>query len=96
MAKQRLTADTPDDIKASVAASREAVELLRKMRPASGITATTGGRNTRVSLAALIGDRGSHQAPLVYPPASATPRTSAGVPVQGWREAQEDATKTCA
>jgi hypothetical protein len=34
-AKQRLTAGTPDDLKASVAASREAVELLRKMRPAA-------------------------------------------------------------
>jgi hypothetical protein len=34
-AKQRLTAGKPDDIKASVAASREAVELLRKMRPAA-------------------------------------------------------------
>lgn len=32
-AKQRLTAGTPDDLKASVAASREAVELLRKIRP---------------------------------------------------------------
>jgi hypothetical protein len=53
MANQRLTADTPDDIRASVAASREAVELLRKMRPASVITATTGRRNARVSLAAL-------------------------------------------
>jgi hypothetical protein len=34
-AKQRLTAGTPDDLKASVAASREACELLRKMRPAT-------------------------------------------------------------
>jgi hypothetical protein len=34
-AKQRLTAGTPDDLKASVAASREAVELLRTMRPAT-------------------------------------------------------------
>jgi hypothetical protein len=34
-AKQRLTAGTPDDIKASVAASREAVELLGTMRPAT-------------------------------------------------------------
>ena len=34
-AKQRLTAGTPDDLKASVAASREACELLRKMRPAA-------------------------------------------------------------
>jgi hypothetical protein len=34
-AKQRLTAGTPDDLKASVAASREAVELLRKMRPST-------------------------------------------------------------
>jgi hypothetical protein len=34
-AKQRLAAGTPDDIKASVAASREAVELLRTMRPAA-------------------------------------------------------------
>jgi hypothetical protein len=33
-AKQRLTAGTPDDLKASVAASREACEPLRKMRPA--------------------------------------------------------------
>jgi hypothetical protein len=32
-AKQRLTAGRPDDLKASVAASGEAVELLRKMRP---------------------------------------------------------------
>jgi hypothetical protein len=32
-AKQRLTAGEPDDLKASVAASREACELLRKMRP---------------------------------------------------------------
>lgn len=32
-AKQRLTAGKPDDLKASVAASREAVELLRTMRP---------------------------------------------------------------
>jgi len=39
-AKQRLTVGTPDDIKASVAASRKAVELFRKMRPASVITAT--------------------------------------------------------
>jgi len=38
-AKQRLTAGTPDDIKASIAASREAVELLRKMRPATVNTA---------------------------------------------------------
>jgi hypothetical protein len=29
-----LTAGTPDDLKASVAAAREAVELLRKLRPA--------------------------------------------------------------
>jgi hypothetical protein len=34
-AKRRLTAGTPDDLKASVAASREACELLRKMRPAT-------------------------------------------------------------
>lgn len=34
-AKQHLTAGKPDDIKASVAASREAVELLRTMRPAA-------------------------------------------------------------
>ena len=34
-AKQRLTAGSPDDLKASVAASREACELLRKMRPAA-------------------------------------------------------------
>jgi hypothetical protein len=34
-AKQQLTAGTPDTLKASVAASREAVELLRKMRPAT-------------------------------------------------------------
>jgi hypothetical protein len=34
-AKQRLIAGTPDDLKASVAASREACELLRKMRPAA-------------------------------------------------------------
>ncbi len=34
-AKHRLTAGKPDDLKASVAASREAVELLRKMRPAA-------------------------------------------------------------
>jgi len=34
-AKQRLTAGAPDDLKASVAASREACELLRKMRPAT-------------------------------------------------------------
>lgn len=33
-AKRLLTAGTPDDLKASVAASREACELLRKMRPA--------------------------------------------------------------
>lgn len=32
-AKQQLTSGTPDALKASVAASREAVELLRKMRP---------------------------------------------------------------
>jgi hypothetical protein len=32
-AKQRLTAGTPEDLRASVAASREACELLRKMRP---------------------------------------------------------------
>ena len=34
-AKQRLIAGTPDDLKASAAASREACELLRKMRPAA-------------------------------------------------------------
>jgi hypothetical protein len=34
-AKLRLTAGPPDDLKASVAASREACELLRKMRPAT-------------------------------------------------------------
>jgi hypothetical protein len=33
--KQRLTRAQPDDLKASVAASREACELLRKMRPAT-------------------------------------------------------------
>ncbi len=38
-AKQRLTAGKPDDLKASVAASREAVELLRSMRPAAVDTA---------------------------------------------------------
>jgi hypothetical protein len=48
------------------------------MPSASVITATTGGRNTRVPLTALIGDRSSHRARLVYPPASAMPRTSAG------------------
>lgn len=34
-AKRLLTAGTPDDLKASIAASREACELLRKMRPAT-------------------------------------------------------------
>jgi hypothetical protein len=34
-AKRLLTAGTTDDLKASVAASREACELLRKMRPAT-------------------------------------------------------------
>lgn len=34
-AKERLTAGNPDDLKASIAASREAVELLRTMRPAA-------------------------------------------------------------
>lgn len=33
-ASQRLTAGKPDDLKASISASREAVELLRGMRPA--------------------------------------------------------------
>lgn len=34
-AKQLLTAGTPDNLKASIEASREACELLRKMRPAT-------------------------------------------------------------
>ena len=34
-ARQRLTAGSPDDLKASISASREAVELLRGMRPAT-------------------------------------------------------------
>lgn len=34
-ARQRLTAGKPDDLKASINASREAVELLRGMRPAT-------------------------------------------------------------
>lgn len=34
-ARQRLTAGKPDDLKASISASREAVELLRGMRPAT-------------------------------------------------------------
>jgi hypothetical protein len=34
-ARQRLTAGKPDDLKASISASREAVELLRAMRPAT-------------------------------------------------------------
>ena len=34
-AKQRPTAGKADDLKASVEASREACELLRKMRPAT-------------------------------------------------------------
>ncbi|WP_025358618.1 hypothetical protein [Kutzneria albida] len=40
-AKRLLTAGTPDDLKASVAASREACELLRKMRPATINSAAT-------------------------------------------------------
>lgn len=40
-AKRLLTAGTPDDLKASVAASREACELLRKMRPATVNSAAT-------------------------------------------------------
>lgn len=34
-AKQRLTPGSPDDLKSSIAAAREACELLRKMRPAT-------------------------------------------------------------
>lgn len=40
-AKRLLTAGTPDDLKASLAASREACELLRKMRPATVNSAAT-------------------------------------------------------
>jgi hypothetical protein len=40
-AKRLMTAGTPDDLKASVAASREACELLRKMRPATVNPAAT-------------------------------------------------------
>lgn len=34
-AKQGLTPGSPDDLKSSIAAAREACELLRKMRPAT-------------------------------------------------------------
>jgi hypothetical protein len=40
-ARRLLTAGTPDDLKASVAASREACELLRKMRPETVNSAAT-------------------------------------------------------
>lgn len=82
-AKQRLTAGTPDDIKASVAASREAVELLRAMRPAT--VNTVAARRDLAEREAVILDKATEFAQALFSYDSAASHTDPHLRDIAWR-----------
>ena len=82
-AKQRLTAGTPDDIKASVAASREAVELLRTMRPAT--VNSVAAQRGLAEREAVIADKMTELAQALFSYASAGSHTDPHLRDIAWR-----------
>ena len=82
-AKQRLTAGTPDDIKASVAASRGAVELLRTMRPAT--VNSVAAQRGLAEREAVIADKMTELAQALFSYDSAASHTDPHLRDIAWR-----------